>query len=184
MARVKTGIISRSRRKKILKLAKGYYGSKHTLYKTANEQVMRSLNYAYRDRKNRKREFRKLWIQRINAASKNNGLKYSKFINGLKLANININRKMLAELAVNNPEDFTKLVNTAKEALENPSKFQNTKSVKEEKVEEPVVVKEEVKKAEANLDDLSLTELKELAKEKGLKGYSSLKKSELIEALK
>ena len=114
MPRVKGGYTTRRRRKAVLKLAKGYYGSKHALYRTANAQVMRSLVYAYRDRKNRKREFRKLWISRINAACQLNGIKYSRFINGLALANIQINRKMLAEMAVNEPEAFSVIVESAK----------------------------------------------------------------------
>ncbi len=117
MPRVKGGYVTRRRRKAVLKLAKGYFGSKHTLYRTAHEQVMRSLAYAYRDRKVRKRDFRKLWISRINAACKLNGLKYSTFINGLSKANITINRKMLAEMAVNDAEGFAELCNLAKEAL-------------------------------------------------------------------
>jgi len=110
MPRVKGGYVTRQRRNRVLKLAKGYFGSKHTLYKTAHEQVMRSLAYAYRDRKVRKREFRKLWIERINAACKLNGTKYSRFINGLAKNNIAVNRKMLAELAVNDPKTFAELV--------------------------------------------------------------------------
>ena len=119
MPRVKGGYTTRRRRKAVLKLAKGYYGSKHTLYKTAHEQVMRSMQYAFRDRKARKREFRRLWIQRINAACQLNGIKYSRFINGLANANININRKMLAEMAVNDAEGFKALVDLAKKGLEN-----------------------------------------------------------------
>ena len=120
MPRVKGGYTTRRRRKAVLKLAKGYYGSKHTLYKTAHEQVMRSMQYAFRDRKARKREFRRLWVQRINAACQLNGIKYSRFINGLANANININRKMLAEMAVNDAEGFAKLVEVAKNGLANP----------------------------------------------------------------
>ena len=100
MPRVKGGYVTRQRRKRILKLAKGYFGSKHTLYKTANQQVMKSLSYAYRDRKRRKRDFRRLWIARINAAARLNGLSYNKLMFGLKVANIQVNRKMLAELAI------------------------------------------------------------------------------------
>lgn len=120
MPRVKGGYVTRRRRKAVLKLAKGYYGSKHTLYKTAHEQVMRSLQYAFRDRKARKRDFRKLWIQRINAACQLNGIKYSRFINGLANADVQINRKMLAEMAVNDSEGFKQLVEVAKKGLENP----------------------------------------------------------------
>lgn len=117
MARVKGGVVSRRRRKKILKLAKGYYGSKHTLYKTAKEQVMKSYSYAYRDRRQKKRDFRKLWIARINAAARMNGLSYSKFMHGLKLAEIDVNRKMLADLAVNDAAAFTALTEQAKAAM-------------------------------------------------------------------
>ena len=120
MPRVKGGYVTRRRRKAVLKLAKGYYGSKHTLYKTAHEQVMRSLQYAFRDRKARKRDFRKLWISRINAAAQLNGLKYSTFINGLANADVTVNRKMLAEMAVNDAEGFKKLVEVAKKGLEKP----------------------------------------------------------------
>ncbi|MBE0700935.1 MAG: 50S ribosomal protein L20, partial [Acholeplasmataceae bacterium] len=117
MPRVKGGTVARARRKKILKLAKGYFGSKRTLYRTAHEQVMRSLAYAYRDRKQRKRQFRKLWISRINAGAKLNGMKYSALIHGLSLANVAVNRKMLADIAVFQPEDFSAYCNLAKKAL-------------------------------------------------------------------
>lgn len=117
MARVKGGVVARRRRKKILKLAKGYFGSKHRLFKTANEQVMRSLMYAYRDRRQRKRDFRRLWIMRINAAARLNGLSYNKLMHGLKLAGININRKMLADLAVNDAKAFEDLVGKAKQKI-------------------------------------------------------------------
>ncbi len=117
MPRVKGGYVTRRRRKRILKLAKGYYGSKHTLFKTANQQVMKSLTYAYRDRRQKKRDFRKLWITRINAAARNNGLSYSRFMHGLKLANINVNRKMLADLAVNDEKSFAQLADKAKASL-------------------------------------------------------------------
>ena len=117
MPRVKGGVVSRKRRKRVLKLAKGYFGSKHTLYKTANEQVMKSLQFAYRDRRQKKRDFRKLWITRINAAARMNGLSYSKLMHGLKLAGIEVNRKMLADLAVSDAAAFATLANTAKEAM-------------------------------------------------------------------
>lgn len=129
MPRVKGGYVTRRRRKAVLKLAKGYYGSKHTLYKTAHEQVMRSLAYAYRDRKAKKRDFRKLWISRINAACQLNDMKYSRFINGLAVANIQVNRKMLAEMAVNDLQAFANLCQLAKNALEN-----KPATVKEENV--------------------------------------------------
>ncbi|MGB9668659.1 MAG: 50S ribosomal protein L20 [Thermosulfidibacteraceae bacterium] len=115
--RVKGGPKTRWRRKKWLKLAKGYWGAKSRLYKIAKQTVIKALTYAYRDRKVRKREFRRLWILRINAAVRSYGLKYSEFIHGLKLANVGINRKMLAELAINQPEVFKYLVDIAREAL-------------------------------------------------------------------
>ena len=117
MPRVKGGVVSRKRRKRVLKLAKGYFGSKHTLYKTANEQVMKSLQYAYRDRRQKKRDFRKLWITRINAAARMNDLSYSRLMHGLKLANIEINRKMLSEIAIHDAETFTKICDEAKAAI-------------------------------------------------------------------
>ena len=115
--RVKGGTIHRARRKKALKQAKGYFGSKHRLYKTAHEQVMHSMAYAYRDRRNLKRNMRKLWIARINAAARMNDISYSKLMHGLKLADIEINRKMLAEMAVNDAEGFAALAEAAKAKL-------------------------------------------------------------------
>ncbi len=117
MARAKGGVVTRRRRNRVLKLAKGYYGAKHRLLKVAKQQVMKSYQYAYRDRKQNKRNSRKLWIARINAAARMNGLSYSKFMHGLKLAEIDMNRKMLAELAVSDAAAFTTLADQAKEAL-------------------------------------------------------------------
>jgi len=114
MPRVKGGTVTRKRRKKVIKLAKGYYGSKHTLYKVANQQVMKSLMYAFRDRRQKKRDFRKLWITRINAAARLNGLSYSRLMHGLKLAGIEVNRKMLSELAISDEKAFAGLANVAK----------------------------------------------------------------------
>lgn len=114
MARVKGAMHTRKRRKKILKLAKGYRGAKSKLFKTANQAVMKSLVYAYRDRKQKKRNFRQLWIARINAAARMNGISYSKFMNGLKKNGIEINRKMLSEIAVSDPATFAKLVEKVK----------------------------------------------------------------------
>ncbi len=117
MPRAKGGAVTRRRRKKVLKLAKGYRGSRSKLYRIANQSVIKALSYSYRDRRTRKREFRKLWITRINAGARNNGLSYSKMINGLKKAGVDINRKVLADLAVNDEKAFNELVEIAKEQL-------------------------------------------------------------------
>ncbi|MDO5713703.1 MAG: 50S ribosomal protein L20 [Tissierellia bacterium] len=115
MARVKRAVNAKKRHKKILKQAKGYFGAKSKLFRPANQAVMKSMSYAYIGRKHRKRDFRRLWISRINAASRENGMSYSKFIDGLKKAGVDINRKVLSELAINDPKAFTELVNVAKE---------------------------------------------------------------------
>ena len=117
MARVKRGVIARARHKKILKQAKGYYGARSRVYRVAFQAVIKAGQYAYRDRRQRKRQFRQLWIARINAAARMNGLSYSKFMYGLKSAGVEMNRKMLAELAVNDAAAFTALAETAKKAL-------------------------------------------------------------------
>ncbi len=117
MARVKRAINSRKKHKKVLKLAKGYYGGKSKLFKTANESVIRALRNAYVGRKLKKRDFRKLWIARINAAARMNDLSYSKFMNGMKLAGVEINRKMLSEIAINDPKAFAELVEVAKKHI-------------------------------------------------------------------
>src|SRR5699024_5681851 len=117
MARVKGGVVTRKRHKRVLKLAKGYYGSKHKLFRTAKQQVMKSGQYAYRDRRQKKREFRKLWIARINAAARQHDLSYSKFMHGLKSAGIEVNRKMLSDLAIHDEAAFAALVDQAKAAI-------------------------------------------------------------------
>ena len=164
MTRVKGGTVSRARRKKVLKQAKGYFGSKHRLYKTAQEQLFHSGEYSFNDRKKNKGNFRKIWITRINAACRSNNISYSKFMNGLKKANVEVNRKMLSEIAIADPNEFAKFVTLSKNALEG-------------KVET---------KSETNTDLSALTvvELRAMAKEKSIENYTNLKKAELIDALK
>ena len=136
MTRVKGGTVARARRKKVLKQAKGYFGSKHRLYKTAHEQVMHSGVYSFRDRKQNKRNFRKLWITRINAGCRENEISYSRFIDGLNKAGITVNRKMLSELAIDNPKAFSDLVSIAKDALDGKKYTPKKVEVKEEAKEE------------------------------------------------
>ena len=180
MARVKGGNVSKNRRRKVLKEAKGYFGSKHRLYKTAQEQVFHSGAYAFRDRRQNKRNFRKLWITRINAACRENEISYS---NGLAKAGIEINRKMLSEMAIDDPKSFTALVETAKKALNGEVKVAK-KEVKTETKEVKAEKKETKKETSVDLSSKTLAELKALAKEKGVKGYSTMKKDELLASLK
>ena len=152
MTRVKGGTVARARRKKILKQAKGFFGSKHRLWKTAQEQLMHSGMYAYRDRKQNKRNFRKLWITRINAACRENEISYSKFINGLSKAGLLINRKMLSELAIDNAVAFTDLVEISKSALDGktyqPKVAKKAEVEKKETVKKSTVKKDEVEEIE------------------------------------
>lgn len=184
MARVKGGNIHKNRRKKVLKLAKGYFGSKHKLYKTAKEQVMHSLKYAYRDRKQNKREMRKLWITRINAACRMNDISYSKFISGLNKAGVEINRKMLSEIAIDDAAAFTNLVNVSKDALAGKTVKQEVKVSKTEtKAEKTTAKKVEKEEVKEDLSKLTVAELKKLAKEKNIENYTTMKKNELLDAL-
>lgn len=146
MTRVKGGTVARARRKKVLKEAKGYFGSKHRLYKTAHEQLMHSGQYAFRDRRQNKRNFRKLWISRINAACREYEISYSKFINGLNKAGITVNRKMLSELAIDNKEAFADLVTIAKDALAGKSYVPKEVKVAAKKDEEVVTEKKSTTK--------------------------------------
>lgn len=168
MSRVKNSKVTRARRRKVLKRAKGFFGSKHALYRTANEQVMRSLRYEYRDRKQRKRQFRKLWITRINAACQLNDLKYSRFINGLAIAGITVNRKMLSELAVNDPKAFTELCEVAKKALKDGK----------------VTIKGAVKEAENKVEKYAKIDVKNLGEQKLVEPKKVVKKEEKVQEVK
>ena len=198
MARVKNGAVTKARHKKVLKEAKGYFGSKHRLYKSAKEQLMHSGQYAFRDRKQKKRDFRKLWITRINAACRQNDISYSRFIEGLTKAGVEINRKMLSEIAINDPKMFTELVKTAKDGkagkinkteeiagcevkVNNAKEKKETK--KEEVKEEKKTTKKETKKDDVDYSKMTVAELKEAASKKKI-DVTGLKKAEIIEALK
>lgn len=180
MARVKNGVTTKARHKKVLKEAKGYFGSKHRLYKTAKEQLMHSGQYAFRDRKQKKRDFRKLWITRINAACRENEISYSRFIEGLNKAGVEVNRKMLSEIAINDPENFKELVKVARDGKAGKITKQEVKETKEVKKEE----KKETPKEEQDLSKMTVAELRNLAKEKGIEGTGTMKKADLLAALK
>lgn len=192
MARVKNGAVTKARHKKVLKQAKGYFGSKHRLYKTAKEQLMHSGQYAYRDRKNKKREFRKLWITRINAACRENEISYSRFIEGLTKAGVEVNRKMLSEIAINDPKMFSEFVSIARDGKAGKVSKKEVAKLSEvtiqggKKESSSKDEKKTVKKEEASVDysKMSVAELKEAAKAKGIKGATTMKKAELIDALK
>lgn len=197
MARVKNGAVTKARHKKILKQAKGYFGSKHRLYKSAKEQLMHSGQYAFRDRKQKKREFRKLWITRINAACRENEISYSRFIEGLTKAGVEINRKMLSEIAINDKEAFKKLVEVAKDGKAGKIKIKGKETTNEvtvkssTKTESKKIEKKETKPAKEEKEEtekkdyskMTVAELKEMAKEKNIAGATSMKKQELIDAL-
>ena len=195
MARVKNGAVTKARHKKVLKQAKGYFGSKHRLYKTAKEQLMNSGQYAFRDRRQRKRDFRKLWITRINAACRQNDISYSRFIEGLTKAGVEVNRKMLSEIAINDPKMFSEFVKIARDGKAGKitraeevigREVTVTASKGEEKtVKKAVEKKEEVKEEKAAVDysKMTVAELKEAAKKAKVEGYSTMKKAELVAAL-
>ena len=195
MARVKNGAVTKARHKKVLKAAKGYFGSKHRLYKSAKEQLMNSGQYAFRDRKQKKRDFRKLWITRINAACRQNDISYSRFIEGLTKAGVEINRKMLSEIAINDPKMFAELVKTAKDGKAGKIKpatevagcevTVNKGTAKKAETKKTETKKEEVKEAKTEKVDYSkmtVAELKEVATKKKI-NVTGLKKAEIIAEL-
>ena len=176
MTRVKGGTVARARRKKVLKEAKGYFGSKHRLYKTAHEQVMHSGQYAYRDRRQNKRNFRKLWITRINAACRENEISYSRFIDGLNKAGVTINRKMLSELAIDQKEAFADLVSIAKDCL--AGKKYEPKTIKAETKKEEVKKETTKKTTTAKKDTTSKSTAKKATTSKSTAKKNSSKKEE------
>lgn len=181
--RVKGGNVTRSRRKKMIKLAKGYRGQRHINYKVAKQQVWKSWFYAFRDRKQTKRNFRKLWIARINAGARMNGLSYSRFMNGLSLMGSTLNRKMLAELAVSDFEAFSALVESAKEALADNGQVVAEKSAAT--LEKGVVINATAPKAASKsvskpTDKNTVAEIKAYLSENGIEFASSAKKADLL----
>ena len=177
MTRVKGGTVARARRKKVLKEAKGYFGSKHRLYKTAHEQVMHSGVYAFRDRKQNQRNFRKLWITRINAGCRENEISYSRFIDGLNKAGIEVNRKMLSELAIDNPKAFSDLVSIAKDAL-NGKKYTPKEVKAEAKEEKKEVEKKTTTKAAEKKEPAKKAETKSTTKKSTTTKKTATKKEE------
>ena len=187
MARVKNGAVTKARHKKVLKEAKGYFGSKHRLYKSAKEQLMHSGQYAFRDRKQKKRDFRKLWITRINAACRQNDISYSRFIEGLTKAGVEINRKMLSEIAISDPKMFSELVKVAKDGK--AGKITRAEEVAGKEVtigtKKTTAKKEEkqtTKKEDVDYSKMTVAELKDIAAKKKI-NVAGLKKAEIIEAL-
>ena len=187
MARVKNGAVTKARHKKVLKAAKGYFGSKHRLYKTAKEQLMHSGQYAFRDRKQKKRDFRKMWIARINAACRANEISYSRFIEGLTKAGVEVNRKMLSEIAINDEKAFAELVKVAKDGktgkiTKAEVKVEATKVVKatakEAKVEKEV---KEEKKVPAKKATATKTAAKKETTKKPAAKKETAKKEEKVE---
>ena len=193
MARVKGGMNAKKKHNRVLKMAKGYRGARSKQYRVAKQSVMRALTSSYAGRKQRKRQMRQLWIARINAACRMNGVSYSRFIDGLNKAGVKVNRKMLADVAVVDAAAFTSLVELSKKGLAGEVKpvivevkapLKTTSGKKEAKVETKKEVKAEAKVESVDLDSLTVAELKEMAKAKGIKGISAMKKADLIEALK
>ena len=186
MARVKNGAVTKARHKKVLKAAKGYFGSKHRLYKTAKEQLMHSGQYAFRDRKQKKRDFRKLWITRINAACRQNEISYSRFIEGLTKAGVEINRKMLSEIAINDPKMFSELVKIARDGKEGKITKSTEVAGKEVTIgatkTTKTTAKAEVKEENVDYAKMTVAELKEVAASKNI-NVAGMKKAEIIEAL-
>ena len=182
MARVKNGAVTKARHKKVLKAAKGYVGSKHRLYKTAKEQLMHSGQYAFRDRKQKKRDFRKLWITRINAACRLNDISYSRFIEGLTKAGVEINRKMLSEIAINDPKAYSELVKLAKDGKAGKVKADKVASVEEVSIKGAKAAKKETKKEDVDYSKMTVAELKEVAAKKKI-NVTGMKKAEIVEAL-
>ena len=198
MARVRNGAVTKARHKKVLKEAKGYFGSKHRLYKTAKEQLMHSGQYAFRDRRQKKRDFRKLWITRINAACRLNDISYSRFIEGLNKAGVEVNRKMLSEIAINDPKAFAELVKVAKdgkagkikpatEVAGNEVTIGAKKATAKKETTKKETAKKETKKVEkkeekVDYSKMTVAELKEVAAKKKI-SVTGLKKAEIIEAL-
>ncbi|MBR2678325.1 MAG: 50S ribosomal protein L20 [Bacilli bacterium] len=197
MARVRNGAVTKARHKKVLKEAKGYFGSKHRLYKTAKEQLMHSGQYAFRDRRQKKRDFRKLWITRINAACRLNDISYSRFIEGLNKAGVEVNRKMLSEIAINDPKAFAELVKVAKDGKAGKikpatevtgnevtigAKKTTTKKETAKKEDKKETKKVEKKEEKVDYSKMTVAELKEVAAKKKI-SVTGLKKAEIIEAL-
>ena len=190
MARVKNGAVTKARHKKVLKEAKGYFGSKHRLYKSAKEQLMHSGQYAFRDRKQKKRDFRKLWITRINAACRQNDISYSRFIEGLNKAGVEVNRKMLSEIAINDPKMFAEFVKVAKDgkagkitkATEVIGKEVTINAEKTGKTVKSAAKNEEVKAEKTDYSKMTVAELKEVAAEKNI-DVAGMKKDEIVAAL-
>ncbi len=197
MARVKNGAVTKARHKKVLKQAKGYFGSKHRLYKTAKEQLMHSGQYAFRDRRQKKRDFRKLWITRINAACRQNDISYSRFIEGLNKAGVEINRKMLSEIAISDPKAFTELVKISRDGKNGKiakneetnnvevvvGEAKNTKKATTKATEKKEPAKKTTSKKEnTDYSKMTVAELKEIATKKKI-SITGMKKAEIIEAL-